>query len=234
MCLFDEDGHEVRHEADRAHPGHLARGAARDPRGQLYGFRADGPWEPDKGLVQPEQAAARPVRPRSVRRVRAPEPPIFGHARTDAGEDQRDVRDDRDSAAYAGKAVVVHDEFDWGGEPRSRGGGATPSIYELHVKGFTELHDRIPEELRGTYAGLGHPVVTGYLQELGVTAVELLPIHQFVSEAPLGGPGSATTGDTTRSDSSRPHSAYSSAGDRGEQVTEFKQMVKDLHRPASR
>ena len=102
-------------------------------------------------------------------------------------------------------------------------------IYELHVKGFTRLHDRIPEELRGTYAGLGHHVVTDYLQDLGVTAVELLPVHEFVSEPHLAPHGLTNYWGYNSIGYFAPHSAYSSSGDRGQQVGEFKQMVKNLH-----
>ena len=157
------------------------------------------------------------------------EPAVFGHVRTDDGEDQPDVRDERDSAPYVAKGVVVHDEFDWGGERPMQRRWRDTVIYELHVKGFTKLHDRIPEELRGTYAGLGHPAVIDYLHDLGVTAVELLPIHEFVSEAHLSEHGLSNYWGYNSIGYFAPHSAYSSSGDRGEQVTEFRQMVKNLH-----
>ena len=138
-------------------------------------------------------------------------------------------RDERDSAPYVAKGVVVHDEFDWGDERPMLRRWRDTVIYELHVKGFTKLHDRIPEELRGTYAGLGHPVVTDYLRDLGVTAVELLPIHEFVSEPHLAEHGLSNYWGYNSIGYFAPHSAYSSSGDRGQQVTEFKQMVKNLH-----
>ena len=128
------------------------------------------------------------------------------------------------------RCVVVHDDFDWGDDRRLRTRWRDTVIYELHVKGFTALHDEIPEHLRGTYAGLGSRAVIDYLNDLGVTAVELLPVHQFVTE-----PG----GRRARADVNywgynsigffAPHAAYSSSGDRGQQVTEFKQMVKNFH-----
>jgi glycogen debranching enzyme GlgX len=229
VCLFDEDGNEVRHELTERTLGIWHGALPGIPRGQRYGFRADGPWEPDKGLRFNASKLLLDPYARAVSGEFRTEPPIFGHVRTDAGEDQRDVRDDRDSAPYAGKAVVVHDDFDWGGEQPMQRRWRDTVIYELHVKGFTRLHDRIPEELRGTYAALGHPVVTDYLQELGVTAVELLPIHQFVSEPHLGGLGLSNYWGYNSIGFFAPHSAYSAAGDRGEQVTEFKQMVKNLH-----
>jgi glycogen operon protein len=124
---------------------------------------------------------------------------------------------------------VVRDDFEWQGDAPLRRRWRDSVIYELHVKGFTELHDRIPAELRGTYAGLGHPVVTDYLNELGVTAVELLPIHQFVSEPHLAGKGLANYWGYNTVNFFAPHGAYAAAGDAGQQVAEFKQMVKDLH-----
>ena len=103
-------------------------------------------------------------------------------------------------------------------------------IYELHVKGFTQLHNEVPEHLRGTYAGLGSPTVIRYLTDLGVTAVELLPVHHFFTEPAVADRGhDATTGATTRIGFFAPHSAYSSSGSHGQQVTEFKQMVKAFH-----
>ncbi len=157
------------------------------------------------------------------------EPPVFGHLRTEDGKDRLEVRDERDSAPYAAKGVVVHNDFDWGGDRPMQRRWRDTVIYELHVKGFTKLHDRVPEELRGTYAGLGHPVVTDYLHDLGVTAVELLPIHEFVSEPHLAGLGLSNYWGYNSVGYFAPHAAYSSSGDRGQQVTEFKQMVKDLH-----
>ncbi len=134
-------------------------------------------------------------------------------------------------AGPAGEAqsVVVDPTFDWGDDTPMRRRWRDSVIYELHVKGFTQLHDRIPPELRGTYAGLGHPVVTDYLTDLGVTAVELLPVHQFFSEPALVERGTVNYWGYNSINYFSPHAAYSSAGDRGGQVTEFKQMVRSLH-----
>ena len=103
-------------------------------------------------------------------------------------------------------------------------------IYEAHVKGLTALHDRVPEHLRGTYAGLAHPAVTDYLRDLGVTAVELLPVHQFVSEPALTRRGTSNYWGYNSIGYFAPHASYSSAGERGGQVAEFKETVKALHR----
>jgi glycogen debranching enzyme GlgX len=234
VCLFD--GHaetgdllETRYELTEHTLGiwHGALPGIR--RGQRYGFRADGEWDPDAGLrFNPAKLLLDPYA-RATSGSFTTEPPVFGHVRTDAGEDLVGVRDDRDSAPYVAKGVVVHDEFDWGEDRPMQRRWRDTVIYELHVKGFTKLHDRIPEELRGTYAGLGHPVVTDYLRDLGVTAVELLPIHQFVSEPHLSAHGLTNYWGYNSIGYFAPHSAYSSSGDRGQQVGEFKQMVKNLH-----
>jgi glycogen operon protein len=125
--------------------------------------------------------------------------------------------------------VVVNDAFDWGDDPPMRRRWRDTVIYEMHVKGMTALHDRVPEELRGTYAGLATPAVTDYLRDLGVTAVELLPVHQHVSETALVARGISNYWGYNSIGYFAPHNGYSASGDRGNQVTEFKQMVKAFH-----
>jgi glycogen operon protein len=199
------------------------------PRGQRYGIRAEGPWDPERGLRFNAAKLLLDPYAKAVSGEFRSEPPVFGHVRSDDGVDLPLVRDDRDSAPYVGRSVVVHDEFDWEGDRPIQRRWRDTVIYELHVRGFTRLHDRIPEELRGTYAGLGHPVVTDYLHDLGVTAVELLPVHQIASEPHLQAQGLVNYWGYNSIGYFAPHGAYSSSGDRGQQVTEFKQMVKDLH-----
>ncbi|MCW2759866.1 MAG: glycogen debranching enzyme GlgX [Marmoricola sp.] len=233
VCLFDDapSGElvETRHELTEHTLGIWHGALPGIPRGQRYGFRAAGPWEPDRGLrFNPAKLLLDPYA-RAVSGEYRTEPPVFGHVRTDDGNDLAAVRDDRDSAPYVAKGVVAQDDFEWGGEQPMQRRWRDTVIYEVHVKGFTKLHDRIPEELRGTYAGLGHPVVTDYLRDLGVTAVELLPVHEFVSEQHLSEHGLSNYWGYNSIGYFAPHSAYSSSGDRGQQVTEFKQMVKNLH-----
>jgi glycogen operon protein len=229
VCLFDDDDTETRYELTEHTLGIWHGALPGIVRGQRYGFRADGPWDPDQGLrFNPAKLLLDPYAQAVSGEFRT-EPAVFGHVRTDGGADLATVRDDRDSAPYVAKGVVVHDDFDWGDDRPTQRRWRDTVIYELHVKGFTELHDRIPEELRGTYAGLGHPVVTEYLRDLGVTAVELLPIHEFVSEQHLSEHGLSNYWGYNSIGFFAPHSAYSASGDRGQQVTEFKQMVKNLH-----
>ncbi|KAB2810574.1 glycogen debranching protein GlgX [Pimelobacter simplex] len=202
LCLLDDEpgGAERRLPLTEQSLG-IWHGAVPDiAPGTRYGFRVDGPDEPDEGL-----------------RFDAETLLLDPYGRAVAG------------TAGAAYSVVVDPSFDWGDDSPMRRRWRDSVIYELHVKGFTKLHDRIPEELRGTYAGLGHPVVTEYLQDLGVTAVELLPVHQFFSEPALVERGTVNYWGYNPISYFAPDASYSSAGDRGGQVTEFKEMVRALH-----
>jgi glycogen operon protein len=139
------------------------------------------------------------------------------------------VLDDRDSAPWVPRSVVVHDPFPWGDDRSPRTPWADTVIYELHVKGFTALHPEIPPAIRGTYAGLAHPAVLGHLTSLGITAVELLPVHHFVSEPRLMQRGRTNYWGYNSLGFFAPHAGYSSSGTRGEQVREFKAMVRAMH-----
>ena len=168
---------------------HLARLPARGQSGQRYGFRLDGPYDPAAGqLHNPAKLLIDP------------------YARAIEGDFVDDVAcypgNGLDSAPFVPRSVVVVDAFPWGNDPRPNTAWEDTIIYELHVRGFTARHPDIPADLRGTYAGLAHPAAISYLKELGITAVELLPIHHFVSEPALQRRGRRTTGATTRSASS--------------------------------
>src|SRR5207253_7660077 len=133
-----------------------------------------------------------------------------------------------DSARFMPKAVVTNPWFDWqNGRPPHTPWHDTV-VYEVHVKGFTALHPSIPGELRGTYAGLGHPRAIEHLTDLGVTAVELLPVHQFVHDSRLVERGLRNYWGYNSICYLAPHNEYSSCGQRGPQVQEFKQLVKAL------
>jgi glycogen operon protein len=226
VCLFDEDDHETAYQLTEHSLG-IWHGAIPDvPIGALYGLRAFGPWQPDQGhRFNPHKLLLDPYT-KAVSGALKPGPAIYAY------QFSRPSRQSTaDSASSMPRSVVVHDRFDWGpdGDQPMRRRWRDSVIYELHVKGFTRLHEEIPEELRGTYAGLAHPTVTRYLNELGVTAVELLPIHQFFSEPRLAEQGLVNYWGYNSQCFFAPHAAYSSSGDRGRQVTEFKQMVKSFH-----
>ena len=231
LCLFDEDDEETRYELTEHSLG-IWHGALPGVRpGQRYGFRVDGPWEPKQGLRFNKHKLLLDPYARAVSGRFETDPAVFGFEASAGFEPTASPPrlDTRDSAPYVGRSVVVHDEFDWGTDQKLGARWRDTAVYELHVKGFTQLHDRIPEQLRGTYAGLGHRVVTDYLHDLGVTAVELLPMQQFASERHLKSLGLANYWGYNTIGFFAPHAGYSSSGDRGQQVTEFKQMVKSFH-----
>nr|WP_246283930.1 glycogen debranching protein GlgX [Nocardioides perillae] len=228
LCVFEDDGtehgREVRHQLTEQSLGIWHGALPGVGPGTRYGYRVDGPWDPDAGLrFNPAKLLLDPCA-RAVSGEVVPGPELFGYV---LGSPQE--RSDLDSAPCTGRSVVVDEHFDWGGEVPMRRRWRDTVLYELHVKGFTQLHDRVPEHLRGTYAGLATPAVTDYLRDLGVTAVELLPVHQHTSEPGLAEHGLVNYWGYNSIGFFAPHGAYSASGDRGQQVTEFKQMVKDLH-----
>ncbi|MDO7868384.1 glycogen debranching protein GlgX [Nocardioides jiangxiensis] len=224
VCLVDDDGTETRHRLTEQTLGIWHGAVPGVAVGTRYGFRADGPWEPEAGhRFNPAKLLLDPYA-RAVSGTLENGPSIFSHDLDDPGQ-----RSDLDSAGSVPLGVVVHDEFDWQGDAPLRHRWRDTVIYELHTRGFTQLHDRIPPDLRGTYAALGHDVVTGYLHDLGVTAVELLPIHHFVSETALLDRGATNYWGYNTIGFFAPHGGYSASGDRGQQVREFKEMVRSLH-----
>jgi isoamylase len=224
VCLFDDQGRETRLPLeDRT--GHVWHGYVPGVApGQEYGFRVDGPYDlaaghrhnPSKLLVDPYA--------RALTGGYVLHEAVFGAL---PGRDR--VQDHRDSAPYVPRSVVVHDEFDWSHDPRPSTPWADSVVYELHVRGFTARHPGVPERLRGTYAGLAHPAAVEHLLSLGVTAVELLPIHHFVSEPHLLRKGLTNYWGYNSLGYFAPHAGYSASGCHGEQVREFKAMVRALH-----
>ena len=220
LCLFDDSGAETRwslEQGDRVY----GRAICRTLRpGQRYGFRVHGPWDPPSGArCNPAKLLLDPYA-RAVAGEVSWHPAVFGHAPDDPNR-----ADDSDSAPYVPRSVLLASDFDWG-EDRSPGRPMADSIfYEVHVKGFTKLHPDVPEKLRGTYAGLAHPAALAHLQQLGVTAVELLPVHQFVHDAQLVERGMRNYWGYQSIGYFAPHNGYSSMGDSGGQVDEFRRMV---------
>jgi isoamylase len=227
LCFFDDNGKETDRILLRERTAHVWHGFVRDVQsGQLYGYRVDGPWEPEKGhrfnrnklLVDPYAKA--------ISGVVDWKGPIFPYD-VASGDDLK--MDTRDSAAAMPKCVVVEEHFDWGNDAPPRTPLADSVIYEVHVRGFTKLNPKIPANLRGTFAGFAHPASIEYLKNLGITAVELLPVHHFVDQGVLLDKGLSDYWGYNTLGYFAPMSRYSSSGDRGGQVHEFKDMVKALH-----
>jgi len=192
--------------------------------GQRYGFRVDGPFDPAQGQrFNPSKLLLDPYA-RAVEGGLHLDDAVFGSV---PGRDR--TQQHQDSAPHVPRSVVVHDAFPWGEDVRPGTAWADSVVYELHVKGFTARHPGVPERLRGTYAGLAHPAAVEHLQGLGVTAVELMPVHHFVSEPHLLRRGLTNHWGYNSVGYFAPHAAYSASGSRGEQVREFKAMVRALH-----
>ena len=190
--------------------------------GQHYGLRVDGPYDPVTGnRHNPSKLLLDPYA-RQISGSLKLHKAIFGYA----GDPTGDRHDHRDSAPYVPHSVVASDTFPWGHDRPPRIPWSETAIYELHVKGFTRLHPAVPPALRGTYAGLGHPAVIEHLVSLGVTAVELLPVHSHVSEPPLLARGLTNYWGYNTAGFFAPHAGYAATDD---PVSEFRAMVRNLH-----
>ncbi len=230
LCLFDGDGRETRLPLTRVE-NHVWHGYVQGIKpGQHYGFRVHGAYEPEQGhRFNPYKLLVDPYA-KAIAGDFGHAPELFGYL-WDAPEDEKDLsQSDTDNAHLMPKAVIVGDSFDWEGDSLLRLPWCDTAIYEVHVKGFTQSHPDIPENLRGTYAGLAHPVAIGHLQSLGITAVELLPVHHFHAHpGHLAEKGLRNYWGYDPIGYFAPYSGYSASGIQGGQVTEFKQMVKRLH-----
>ncbi|HLI01355.1 MAG TPA: glycogen debranching protein GlgX [Acidimicrobiales bacterium] len=224
ICLFGPDGDEQRVELP-SHTAHVWHGLLPDVGvGQRYGLRVHGPWDPAAGLrCNPAKLLLDPYATAVEGNLDWDES-LFGH-RFDAP----DERNDSDSAGRMPRGVVTSNAFDWGDDTSPRVPLDETIVYETHVKGLTRRHPDVPEHQRGTYAGLAHPAVIEYLVELGITSVELLPIHQFVDDSHLLEQGLRNYWGYNSIGYLAPHNGYASTGTGGEQVDEFKSMVKALH-----
>ncbi|MEU9747711.1 glycogen debranching protein GlgX [Streptomyces niveus] len=224
LCLLHDDGSETAVELRETDafvrhaylPGIMP--------GQRYGFRVHGPYEPANGQRCNSAKLLLDPYARAISGSIDWNESVYGYH-----FGKPDSRNDMDSAPHTMTAVVVNPYFDWGDDRRPRTDYHRTVIYEAHVKGLTMLHPELPEELRGTYAGLAHPAVIEHLTELGVTALEIMPVHQFVNDHRLVDAGLANYWGYNTIGFFAPHNTYASWGDRGEQVLEFKQAVKALH-----
>ena len=226
FCLFDPDGTEHRQRLEETtHQVWHGRLPGVGP-GQRYGYRVHGPYDPQVGhRYNPEKLLLDPYT-RAVDGGLTLHPALFGYA---DGAVDTPLPDPHDSAPYVPRGVVVQNPFPWDGDRPLRTSWSDTVIYEVHVKGATAQHPDVPPQLRGTYAGLAHPAFVAHLKSLGVTAVELLPVHHFVSEPHLLRRGLTNYWGYNTLGFFAPHAAYSSSGSGGGQVTEFKTMVKQLH-----
>jgi isoamylase len=196
--------------------------------GQLYGYRVYGPYEPGNGhRFNPSKLLIDPYA-KAIAGVIEWNNALFGY---EIGHPDEDLSfSDTDSAPYIPKSVVIDQFFDWSGDKLLDIPYHKTVIYETHVKGFTQLHPDIPEGIRGTYAGMSHPVVIDYLKKLGITAVELMPVHQFVADWHLKQKGLTNYWGYNTIGFFAPDARYASANVQGGQVNEFKNMVKELHK----
>jgi len=224
LCLLDESGGERRVALPECTAFCWHGYVPGVGPGQRYGFRVHGPWAPAQGQrCLPEKLLLDPYARAVEGQVRWHDA-VFPYRFGSLDEADRD-----DSAPFVPRSVVVAPFFDWGEDRHPRTPLHESVIYEVHVRGFTARHPEIPEHLRGTYAGLAHPVAVDYLQRLGVTAVELLPVHQHVDQKFLVDQGLTNYWGYDSVAYLAPHNGYSASGQLGEQVVELKSMVKALH-----
>jgi len=223
LCLFDEAGRETGVELPECTAlcwhGYLPGIGP----GQRYGFRVHGSWAPEQGhRLNPNKLLLDPYA-KAIEGQPDWNPSIFGHRL-----DEPDTLNEADSAVSMPKSIVISPYFDWGNDRLPRVPLHGTVIYETHVKGLTMRHPGVPEHERGTYAGLAHPVVINYLKGLGVTSVELLPVHQFIDDLHGEGGRHNYWGYNTIGYFA-PHDAYATRRHGGQQVQEFKSMVRALH-----
>ena len=225
LCLLDDDGNEqcLPLQGPSAHVWHLYVQNARP--GLRYGFRAHGPWEPERGLrFNPQVRLLDPY-------ARAVDGPVQWDAGTfsyDLGAD--DLKASGQPQGGAPWGLVVDDRFDWEDDGPPRVPMHQTVIYEAHVRGLTMLHPEVPEDLRGTYLGVAHPAIVRHLRELGVTAIELMPIHAFIDDKGLLDRGLRNYWGYNTLGFFAPETRYRAGDEAGAEVRQFKEMVKALHR----
>lgn len=227
LCLFDEHDAETRIEMTEQNSYVWHNYIPGLQPGQRYGYRVYGPYDPMHGLrCNPNKLLLDPY-------AKAIEGNIDGDESLFSywfkSPDDNSAMNDLDSAAHTMKSAVINPYFDWGNDQHPYISYHDSVIYEAHVRGMTNLNMDVPPDIRGTYAGLAYPSVIEYLKKLGVTAIELMPIHQFVNDSFLQEKGLSNYWGYNTIGFFAPHNAYSSSGERGEQVNEFKSMVKAYH-----
>jgi len=224
VCLIADDGAETRVELTEV-DGYVWHGYIPTIQpGQRYGFRVHGPFDPSNGhRCNPAKLLLDPYAKAIDGQIDGDDS-LFSYKR---GEPT--TFNDADSLGHTMLSVVVNPFFDWGHDRPPRHEYHDTVIYEAHVKGLTMTHPEVPENIRGTYAAIGHPAIIDHLVGLGVTAIELMPVHQFVQDTTLQDQGLTNYWGYNTIGFLAPHAAYAATGSRGQQVTEFKAMVKTLH-----
>ena len=229
LCLFDSTGKEtnrIKVEEKTHNQWHVYIPGLRP--GQQYGYRVYGPYDPVNGhRFNPNKLLIDPYA-KALNGTGKWNDALFGYI---IGNENEDLSySETDSAPFVPKCIVIDDVFDWEGDTQLKIPLNKTIKYELHVKGFTKLFSQIPEEIRGTYAGLAHPATIKYLQKLGINAVELMPVHQFINDRHLVENGLTNYWGYNSINFFAPHPDYSASGwENGQQVVEFKDMVKELH-----
>jgi len=225
LCLFDDHGRETRIELPEV-TGHCWHGYLPSiVVGQSYGYRVHGPWNPAAGqLCNPNKLLIDPYA-RSIQGDIVWNDAIFPHT----GPDGAWEMNTKDSASFVPKSIVTNPFFDWTDDVKPRTPWNETVIYEVHTKGFSVINPDIPAEQRGTYSGLSHPAAIDYFKKLGVTAVELMPVHHFLHDGHLQEKGLRNYWGYNTIGYFAPHAEYAARQFAGSQVAEFKQMVKTLH-----
>lgn len=229
FCIRHDDGSETRYRlperTDSIHHGFIPNHGV----GTKYGFRVHGPWDPTHGARwNPNKLLLDPYA-RAIAGELKHHPAVFAHKLNPYSPEDDSQIDDRDSAPYVPYSVVTESDFDWGNVRRPYVPWANTVLYEAHVKSLTNLHPDVPVHLRGTYAGMAHDSVLEHFARLGVTSVELLPIQQAMPEEHLANAGMTNYWGYNTIGFFAPHAQYAAAGTQGEQINEFKAMVKRYH-----
>nr|WP_062336418.1 glycogen debranching protein GlgX [Herbidospora sakaeratensis] len=224
LCLFDDEGNEecVTLSEVEGHVWHCYLPGIQP--GQRYGYRVHGPYDPKQGQrCNPRKLLIDPYA-KAIEGAVTWDQAVYGYTFGDPAS-----RDDSDSAPYVPRSIVINPFFGWGHDRPPQTPYHDTVIYEAHVKGLTIRHPGVPDRIKGSYAAIGHPAIIDHLTSLGVTAIELMPIHQFVTDHILEKRGLSNYWGYNTIGFFAPHNAYSSSGERGGQVLEFKAMVKALH-----
>ena len=224
LCLFDREGNENRIELTEVDNDVWHCYLPGIAPGHQYGYRVYGPYDPANGhRCDPSKLLLDPYA-KAISGTVKNDPSLFSYDFADPTQ-----RNEEDSADSTMRSVVVSPFFDWGRDRPPAHPYNETIIYEAHVKGFTKLHPDIPKELQGTYLGLAHPAAIKHLTDLGVTAIELMPVHQFVNDTSLQDKGLSNYWGYNTIGFFAPHNGYATYGQNGHQVNEFKTMVKSLH-----